>query len=120
MEMDAAARRIEQDFAGFTIARIVRLGEGLGNVAFEVNDTYVFRFPKADVNVRDLQRELLILPVVGTQSTLPVPQPHFVPPDRSYVGYRKLSGRILMNAADEVPASPVGGQLGVWKTSSTG
>lgn len=117
MDIDTAARRIRQDFTGLTIARIVLLGEGLGNVAFEVNDTYVFRFPKPDVNVLDLQRELLILPVVRTHSTLPVPQPHFVPLDRSYVGYRKLPGRTLMNAAEEVPPSAcaaVGSQLGAF------
>jgi aminoglycoside phosphotransferase (APT) family kinase protein len=117
MDIGTAARRIRQDFVGLTIARIVPLGEGLGNVAFEVNDTYVFRFPKADVNVLDLQRELLILPVVRTHSTLPVPRPDFVPLDRSYVGYRKLPGRILMNATEEILAragAAVGSQLGAF------
>jgi aminoglycoside phosphotransferase (APT) family kinase protein len=115
MDIDTASRRIRQDFPYLTIGRIVPLGEGLGNIAFEVNDTYVFRFPKAHTNVVDLQRELLILPIVRTHSTLPVPQPDFVPTDRSYVGYRKLPGRILMYAAQDISASTgaaMGRQLG--------
>ena len=83
MNIDTVTRRIREDFPCLSITHIVRLGEGLGNVAFEVNDMYVFRFPKAHVNTVDLQRELLILPVVQTHSTLRVPQPDFVPADRA-------------------------------------
>jgi hypothetical protein len=101
----------------------VPLGEGLGNIAFEVNDTYVFRFPKTHVNIVDLQRELMILPVVRTHSTVHVPQPDFVPPDRSYVGYGKMAGRILMNAAEHISASScaaIGRQLGAFLSSIHG
>ena len=120
MDVETVTRRIRQDFPCLTIGRLMPLGEGLGNVAFEVDDAYVFRFPKADVNIVDLQRELLILPVVRTRSTLPVPQPDFVPPDRSYVGYPKVPGRILMNAAEGIPASgctAMGRQLGAFLSS---
>lgn len=120
MDIDTAIRCIRQDFPCLTIARIATLGEGLGNVAFEVNGTYVFRFPKAQVDMVDLQRELLVLPVVRTHSTLRVPQPEFVPKDRSYVGYRKLPGRILMNAAEDISArgrAVIGRQLGAFLSS---
>jgi aminoglycoside phosphotransferase (APT) family kinase protein len=120
MDVETVTRRIRQDFPRLTIGRIMPLGEGLGNVAFEVNDAHVFRFPKPHVNVVDLQRELLLLPVVRTRSTLPVPKPDFVPLDRSYVGYRKLPGRILMNAAEGIPASgcaAMGRQLGAFLSS---
>ena len=123
MDTDTAARQIRQDFPCLTIARILPLGEGLGNIAFEVNDTYVFRFPKTHVNIIDLRRELLILPVVGIHSTLPVPQPEFLPPDHSYVGYRKLPGRILMHAAEEFSVSAcaaVGTRLGTFLSSIHG
>jgi hypothetical protein len=33
MDTESAARRIRQDFPCLTIARIVPLGEGLGNIA---------------------------------------------------------------------------------------
>jgi aminoglycoside phosphotransferase (APT) family kinase protein len=117
MDDETAARRIRQDFPCLNIARTVPLGEGLGNVAFEVNDTYVFRFPKTPVDIADLQRELAILPVVFRHSTLPVPRPEFVPPDRSYVGYRTVPGRILMDVAEEISVSAraaMGTQLGAF------
>ena len=84
-----------------------------------MNDTYVFRFPKTQATTVDLQRELLILPVVRDYSALPVPQPEFVPPDRSYVGYIKVPGRILINSAEDISASgaAVGTQLGAFLSS---
>jgi aminoglycoside phosphotransferase (APT) family kinase protein len=123
MDIDTASLQIRQDFPYLTIERIVPLGEGLGNIAFEVNDAYVFRFPKTHVNILDLQRELLILPVVRTHSTLPVPEPHFVPPDDGYVGYRTLPGRILMNAPNHISANgcaAIGRQLGAFLSSIHG
>ena len=63
---------------------------------------------------------MLILPVVRTRSTLLVPEPEFVPPDRSYVAYCKLPGRVLMNAAQGVSASgcaTIGRQLGAFLSS---
>ena len=123
MDIDTAVRRIRQDFPCLTIAGIAPLGEGLGNVAFEVNETYIFRFPKTLVNIVDLRRELLILPVVRTHSTLPVPDPHFVPPDHGYVGYRKLPGRVLMNAPNhisETGCAGIGRQLGAFLSSIHG
>ena len=123
MDIDTAVWRIRQDFPSLTIAGIAALGEGLGNVAFEVNETYVFRFPKKLVNIVDLWRELLILPVVRIHSTLPIPDPHFVPPDHGYMGYRKLPGRILMNAPNhisETGSAGIGGQLGAFLSSIHG
>jgi aminoglycoside phosphotransferase (APT) family kinase protein len=91
------AEIIQAQFPQLAPVRAVRLGEGYDNVAFEVNERWVFRFPKrADVE-RQLLIETRILPVLAQQAPVPIPvfsfrgQPSSVYP-RHFAGYTKLAG----------------------------
>jgi aminoglycoside phosphotransferase (APT) family kinase protein len=76
---------------------VAHLGEGCDSVVFEVNEKWVFRFPKrADVD-EQLAIESRILPVLAKQSPLPIPEFCFYgQPCKAFpyhfVGYRKLPG----------------------------
>jgi aminoglycoside phosphotransferase (APT) family kinase protein len=98
---------IHPQFPEICLSNVKLLGEGCDSWAFEVSQRWVFRFPKrADVD-EQLLVEFRIVPVLATQSPLPLPtfcflgQPSAVFPFH-FAGYPKLPG---------VPAIQVDPQL---------
>jgi aminoglycoside phosphotransferase (APT) family kinase protein len=75
---DLAAACINAQFPELAPARITVIGEGWDNVAFGVNDSYVFRFPRRQIAVKLLETETAILPWLAPQLPIPVPTPIFV------------------------------------------
>jgi aminoglycoside phosphotransferase (APT) family kinase protein len=105
--MNAEAGRfralIEAAFPDLAIRTCRFLAEGWDSTVWEVNDAFVFRFPKrAEVAVW-LRTEIALLPALAP--VLPVPVPHFTycaGPSAAFpypfVGYRKLPGVSLAEA----------------------
>ena len=95
---DLARRLVRAQFPELDPVQIERLGEGCDSVAFEVNGTWVFRFPKrADVE-QQLFVETKLLRWLSLRGS-PVPVPAFwfdgQPSDefpRHFGGYSKLPG----------------------------
>ncbi|MFI6813607.1 phosphotransferase [Nonomuraea sp. NPDC050328] len=88
----------------------VRLGEGVDNVAWEINGEYVVRVGKGAVN----PAEVAILRAVAEVSPLPVPVPVHADPEAGVLAYRKLPGVPLIDgpAVDPVRLAPaLGGFL---------
>src|ERR687894_1819898 len=83
-----------------------RLGEGLDNVAYELDGTVV-RIRREDP--RSVLREAALLRLVAGVSPLPVPVPVAVDPDRGLLSYRKLPGVPLLHLARPGPAPEVVG-----------
>jgi aminoglycoside phosphotransferase (APT) family kinase protein len=98
VDRDLAARLIGSQFPELNPVSVQYLGEGCDSVAFDVDDAWVFRFPKrADVE-RQLLLEMNVLPMLGALGT-PVAIPLFrfkgVPSSEfalHFVGYQKLPG----------------------------
>jgi len=92
-----AAGIVEAQFPQLVPARVAYLGEGGDSMAFDVNDAWVFRFPKHGDAERQLLVERQILPVLSESAPLPIPifsfhgepSPAF---PRHFGGYRKLAG----------------------------
>lgn len=80
---------------GYRVGTVARLGAGLDNLAYEVNDDLVVRFALSDV---DMTREARLLEVVAEVSPLPVPRPLLVLP--GCLVYRKLPGTVLLHDPD--------------------
>jgi aminoglycoside phosphotransferase (APT) family kinase protein len=105
---------VARHLPGYEVASISRLGEGLDNVAFEVNGELIVRLSKeADPAGRAeaTRREAELLGVVAELSTLPVPEVAFVDAAAGVLGYRKLAGRPLLEAPVARPerlAAPLG------------
>jgi aminoglycoside 2''-phosphotransferase len=97
--LDAAqvASILEAQFSELSPARVVYLGEGCDSRAFDVNQEWVFRFPKRAEVERQLAIESRILPALAQESPLPMPvfsfhgRPSVRYPYR-FAGYRKLPG----------------------------
>jgi aminoglycoside phosphotransferase (APT) family kinase protein len=102
IDVEHAARQLAHDFPAIAIATIRKLGEGLGNVAFEVNGTWVFRFPKTRGTREELQREVPILLAVKHLTAVPIPEPIYLGPDGAYVGYQKVPGEPVMGHRSEI------------------
>jgi len=96
-----AKNAIGRYFPNLEIHGISKIGEGLGNVAFEVNTDLIFRFPKKIENKVQLEHEISIQPLLKKYIELPVPLFSFIPPDHSFVGYKKLLGTPLLYKLSE-------------------
>lgn len=63
---------------GLEDARLRELAEGWDNSVWVVDERYVFRFPRREVAIPGVERELRVLPKLAPLLPLPVPRPAFV------------------------------------------
>jgi aminoglycoside phosphotransferase (APT) family kinase protein len=87
---------------GYRVESVVPLGEGVDNLAYEVNGELIVRFSKEPVPARRaarVDREARLLTAVAGISPVPVPTPRFTVPERGCLAYDKVPGRPLV----EVP-----------------
>ena len=106
---------------GYEVTSVVRLGEGLDNVAYEVNGELIARFSKEPDPVRRaarVVREARLLTAVAGFSPIPVPEPAFVAAEEGCLAYFKLPGQPLLEAPaieryahGEAVAATIGGLL---------
>lgn len=76
---EARARRlIESQFPELDTARLDLFGQGWDMTVWRVGGEHVFRFPRREVVVPGLLRELQVLPQIAAQLPLRVPEPRFV------------------------------------------
>ncbi|HEX5137913.1 MAG TPA: phosphotransferase [Planctomycetota bacterium] len=66
------ARGLVRECSGEEPATIELLGEGWDNVAYLVDDTWVYRFPRGEAQVAYLEAECEFLPLVAGRLPLPV------------------------------------------------
>ncbi len=65
---------------------------GWDHLVAEVNGEWIFRFPRAEGSVANLEREKQLLDYLKTHITLPIPHFHYFGTDTAFVGYRKIQG----------------------------
>lgn len=95
--MDIAANLIARQFPDLAPVTVAPLGVGWDNVAYLVNEAFVFRFPRRAIAVPLLDVESRFLPRIAPWVTLSIPVPQFVGvPEADYaypfVGYPILPG----------------------------
>jgi aminoglycoside phosphotransferase (APT) family kinase protein len=88
---------------------VVRLGEGVDNIAYEVGGALIVRFAKEPDPDRPATEARLLTLVAGI-APVPVPEPLFTDPDGGCLAYAKLPGVPLLTVPDR-PA-PVAEALG--------
>ncbi|NUW36824.1 phosphotransferase [Nonomuraea sp. SMC257] len=77
---------------GHEIHSIVRLGEGLDNVVYEIDGELIVRGARV-ADGDETRRETALLAAVRAISPLPVPEVVFSDPEAAVIAYRKLPGR---------------------------
>ena len=108
---------VERHAPGLRIERLVAVEQGWDSAVVEVNDEWIFRFPRRSQVVEWLRREVALLPELAAALPVPVPRFEVVGEAESLelVGYRKLHGSAL-DAAVAGGADPraLAGQLGAF------
>jgi aminoglycoside phosphotransferase (APT) family kinase protein len=94
---------IEQQFPELAPVRAEFPSEGWDNIAYLVNGTYIFRFPRRTIAVDLIRTESKVLPVIAPRLPLPIPNPVFIgdPEERfpwPFAGYRRIPGETACRA----------------------
>lgn len=94
---DEALALVATQFPALAPRRVRRVGEGWDNVAYVVDERYVFRFPRRGIAAALIEQECAILPLLAPVLPLAVPEPRFIGrPGGEYpwpfAGYEVLSG----------------------------
>jgi aminoglycoside phosphotransferase (APT) family kinase protein len=99
VELSGAQSRalIEAQFPELAPARLVALGAGWDNVAWRVNDDWVFRIPRRRMGADLIEHEADFIPLLAPHLPQPIPVPEcFGRPQDDYpyafLGYRFLPG----------------------------
>src|SRR5688572_3748020 len=82
---------------GYRVHSVTPIGEGLDNLAYEVNGELIVRFSKEPDPAR-LSSEARLLAAVARISPLPVPEPVFTAAEHGCLAYFKLAGVPLLEA----------------------
>jgi aminoglycoside phosphotransferase (APT) family kinase protein len=85
---------------GFQVRSVVLTGEGVDNLAYEVNGELIVRFSKEPDPTRRaelIRAEAELLVALVDISPLPVPEPLFTDPERGCWAYAKLPGVPLLD-----------------------
>ncbi|MGG3915240.1 phosphotransferase [Rossellomorea vietnamensis] len=103
-----AKKLIESQFPDLIPADIKIMDYGFDNTVMNVNDDWVFRFPRREIAVRLLETEGKLLPLLeerGTGLQIPVPTYYGKPSPKykwPFLGYRFVDGTIPSRAATVV------------------
>jgi aminoglycoside phosphotransferase (APT) family kinase protein len=96
----ALRRMVAAHLPGYQVDSLVQVGEGLDNLAYEVNGELILRWakePDPAARAAHVDREARLLAAVAAVSPLPVPELAFTVPEQGCLAYRKLPGLPLLD-----------------------
>jgi aminoglycoside phosphotransferase (APT) family kinase protein len=103
---------VQTQFPELELASLRLAGEGWDNTAWLVDERWLFRFPRREIALDGVGRELRVLPALAPLLPLPIPQPVFVGRPTSefpwpFFGGPVVPGRELAeaNLSDDARAS---------------
>jgi aminoglycoside phosphotransferase (APT) family kinase protein len=80
-----AAELIGEQFSHLRDARIEQLATGWDNTVYLVDGRWIFRFPRREIAVAGVEREIAVPPHLSRRLRLPIPVPELVGrPSASY------------------------------------
>jgi aminoglycoside phosphotransferase (APT) family kinase protein len=92
---ELAADLIRDQFPGVTAAQVTVLATGWDNIAFVVDGQWLFRFPRRQIAVPGVMREIAILPKLAPRLPLPVPDPQFAGQPSAHYPWPFFGARLL-------------------------
>jgi aminoglycoside phosphotransferase (APT) family kinase protein len=90
-----AADLIREQFPALGAQQMTLLATGWDNAAFVVDGQWLFRFPRREVAVPGVQREIAVLPQLAARLPLPIPDPQFVGQPSSRYPWPFFGARLL-------------------------
>ena len=109
---------LEDQFPELDASSARPLGEGWDNAVWLVEERWAFRFPRRQIAIPGVGRELAVLPRIAPLLPVPIPTPRFVgaPSERfrwPFFGAPVLPGRELADAGlDDQAREELGAELG--------
>lgn len=88
-------------FPELSDASFTLLTQGWDSFAVDVDDRFIFKFPRDEQGGEDLRREAAMLAVVRPRLTLPVPDLQFFDTPQPFSKHTKLNGEHLLTAQYE-------------------
>lgn len=105
IDQTLAKRLIEDQFA-ISISNISLLGEGFDNIAYLINSTLIFRFPRREAGVDCMHNEITLLPHIAQHVSFRFSYPEFIgKPSPEYqfpfAGYHIIDGTPLCDSTSK-------------------
>lgn len=114
------ASTLIEDQTNLRVDTIFLIGEGWDNLAYLVNNRYIFRFPRRPMGVDCMQNEIAILPYIAEHVSFPFSAPTFIGHSTKeyaapFSGYEMLSGHPLSeNEAEPINETMFAKKLAIW------
>lgn len=118
------AKSIQSIYPDLFIHSVERFGSGQNNDTVLVNSELLFRFPKYEKGIEQLEREAVFLDRIADRVPMEVPRPLYrnFPPNGigdAFIGYKKIAGEpleteMLHAIRDEHELRRLAGQLGLF------
>ena len=103
IDEELVRRVLGTQFAGLELQSVRLLGEGWDNAVWLVDERWIFRFPRREIAVPGVERQIALLPRLAPLLPLPITTPAFAgrPSDEfgwPFFGARFLPGREIADA----------------------
>ncbi|MGE7604242.1 phosphotransferase [Peribacillus sp. NPDC097675] len=97
VSLELAEHLIKKQFPDIDLKKVRQFGEGFDNTVIQLNEEYVFRFPRRPIAVTLIQVENMLLPSLAGYLPLAIPEPVFFgEPSIDYpypfTGYKMVRG----------------------------
>lgn len=92
-DINTIKNTIQNDFPSILIKNIKLITNGWDNMVAEINDEYIFRFPK-DTDCT-FNHEIKILDYLQDKTSILIPKIEFIGKSYTYMGYKKIPGNDL-------------------------
>lgn len=83
---------LNREIPDLLIDSINIIEKGWDHLVAEINGIWIFRFPRTEASIANLEREKKLLDYLKSSITLNIPHYQYVGTDIAFVGYRKIPG----------------------------
>lgn len=119
IDKDLAKKLIESQ-TDLKVFSIDNFAQGFDNIAYLVNNKFIFRFPRREMGVECMMNEISILPYIATKISFPFSYPQYIgkPSDlypSPFSGYRILDGIPLSDTRPQlIDSAEFAKTLAIW------
>lgn len=91
-DVETILETLNREIPKLVIDSISIIETGWDHLVAEINNEWIFRFPRAKQSVANLEREKKLLVYLKQYISLPIPDFHYSGERTAFVGYRKIKG----------------------------
>jgi aminoglycoside phosphotransferase (APT) family kinase protein len=88
----AVSEVLHREIPDLKISSITIIETGWDHLVAEINGEWIFRFPRTEGSIANMEREKRLLEYLKNHITLPIPHYQYFGTNTAFVGYRKIPG----------------------------